>query len=160
MTDYTGWFNKNQWPEYLKKCNLRHLSRASRLPDHDEELLRKAVEVNSALMERCVAGLSTFDNEIRRWLWSAKQSEPDTRPLGRLQNSASQDRYANYFAGLICYALHVLESIETSAETTSVSSDGYESSSEDRDGARSNAHSQPPIDVLKGARRLFPWHSE
>ena len=81
-----GWFNKNQWPEHLKNCNLRHLSRASRLPDRNEELLQKAVKVNSALTERCVGGLLTLDNEIRQWLQSAKQSEPDVRPFARLQN--------------------------------------------------------------------------
>ena len=65
-TDHTGWFNKNQWPEHLKNCNLRHLSRATRLPDRDKTLLQKAVEVNSDLIERYVDGLSTLDNEIRR----------------------------------------------------------------------------------------------
>ena len=170
-TDHTGWFNKNQWPEHLKTGNLRHLSQASRLPDRDEELLRKAVEVNSALTERCVAGLSTLDNEIRRWLRSARQSEPDVRPFARLQNPSGQERYANYFARLICYALRVLESEETRVgreEESSVSSESDDGSSEDSDGdsedstdsERSNTYLPPSTDVLKDARRLFPWQGE
>jgi hypothetical protein len=172
-TDHTGWFNKNQWPEHLKNCNLRHLSRASRLPDRDEELFRKAVEINSALIERCVGGLSTLDNEIRRWLRSAKQSEPDVRPFARLQNPSSQERYANYFARLICYALRVLESEETRAsreEESLISSDSDDNSSENNDSdsgsedssdsQQSNAHLQLSTDVLKDARRLFPWQGE
>jgi superfamily II DNA or RNA helicase len=172
-TDHTGWFNKNQWPEHLKNCNLRHLSRASRLPDRDEELFRKAVEINSALIERCVGGLSTLDNEIRRWLRSAKQSEPDVRPFARLQNPSGQERYANYFARLICYALRVLESEETRAsreEESLISSDSDDNSSENNDSdsgsedssdsQQSNAHLQLSTDVLKDARRLFPWQGE
>lgn len=67
-TDHTLWFKRNQWPGYVKGCNLRHLSRSTRLPDRDEELLQRAVEVNIALIERCVKGLRTLDFEARRWL--------------------------------------------------------------------------------------------
>jgi hypothetical protein len=42
------------------------------------------VKLNSALIEKCVAGLSSLDNETRRWLKSAKHSEIDQRPLARL----------------------------------------------------------------------------
>jgi hypothetical protein len=41
------------------------------------------------LVKKCVAGLSTLDQETRRWLRSAKKSEVDVRPLTRLQNPDS-----------------------------------------------------------------------
>jgi hypothetical protein len=99
-TDHTLWFKRAQWAEYLAGCNLKHLSRASRLPDREEKLLQKVAELNSSLVERCVSGLSTLDHETQRWLRSAKQAEADVRPLARLQNSDSQQRYAVYTQGV------------------------------------------------------------
>ena len=49
-TDHTDWFNRNEWPAHLAGCNLRHLSRISRLPDREERVLRRAVELNVALI--------------------------------------------------------------------------------------------------------------
>ena len=111
-TDHTLWFKKTGWAEHIAGCTLRHLSEASRLPDRDEHTLKKVVELNSALLERCVAGLSSLDNETRRWLRSAKHSEIDQRPLARLQNTESQQTYAVYMARLLCYSLRVLQSCE------------------------------------------------
>ena len=39
-------------------------------------------------------------------------AEVDPRPMGRLQNKDSQDRYATYVKRLVCYALRVLESVD------------------------------------------------
>jgi hypothetical protein len=36
--------------------------------------------------------------------------EVDQRPIGRLQNQNSQDRYASYRKRLICYSLRVVQS--------------------------------------------------
>lgn len=165
------WFKRNQWPEHLKGCNLRHLSQATRLPDRDEELFVQAVEANAALIERCVKGLSTLDAETRRWLRSAKQNEPDLRPLGRLQNESSQVRHGNYFARLICYALRVLASEESTVELAEEGSEDEDSSSEDQDSSGGDesdeggsavelvlGHStHASTDIMKDARRLFPW---
>ncbi|KAK3615740.1 hypothetical protein LTR22_027322 [Elasticomyces elasticus] len=71
-------------------CNLRPFSRISRLPDREERLLQRIVELNTMLVEKCVAGLLSLDRETRRWLRSAKLSEPDQRPPARLQNASSQ----------------------------------------------------------------------
>jgi hypothetical protein len=38
-TDHTLWFKRTQWAEHLAGCNLKHLSRASRLPDREEQVL-------------------------------------------------------------------------------------------------------------------------
>ena len=80
-TDHTLWFKKTGWPEHIAGCTLKHLSQASRLPDRDERTLLAAVKLNGALIEKCVRGLGSLDNETRRWLRSAKHSEIDQRPL-------------------------------------------------------------------------------
>jgi hypothetical protein len=162
-TDHTLWFKKTGWAEHIAGCTLRHLSEASRLPDRDEHMLKKAVELNSALLERYVAGLSSLDNETRRWLRSAKHSEIDQRPLARLQNTESQQTYAVYIARLLCYSLRVLQSCENCESSEEVeagsqqqnNSRDEESSTED-DGDR-EAVAEPAIDVFRDARKLYPW---
>lgn len=172
-TDHTLWFKKTGWTEHVAGCNLRHLSQASRLPDRDEDTLRKAVVLNAALIEKCVAGLSSLDNETRRWLRSAKHSEIDQRPLSRLQNVESQQTYAVYMARLLCYSLRVLRSCDDSerlgeseggdnieeSDNESGSESHYESDKEsDSDGeSNSRLDSQPVVDVFKDARKLYPW---
>jgi len=102
-TDHTLWFKKTGWAEHIAGCTLKHLSQASRLPDRDEQTLHEAVKLNGALIEKCVTGLSSLDNETRRWLRSAKHSEIDQRPLARLQNVESQQTYAVYMARLLSF---------------------------------------------------------
>jgi hypothetical protein len=65
-TDHTLWFKKTSWTEHITGCTLKHLSQASRLPDCDEQTLYEAVKLNSALIEKCVTGLSSLNNETRR----------------------------------------------------------------------------------------------
>jgi hypothetical protein len=122
--------------------------------------------LNSSLVERCVSRLSTLDHETRRWLRSAKQAEADVRPLVRLQNSDSQQRYAVYTARLLCYYLRVLESVENG--TAKIDPDEQTESDEDSediisdDGGESmndgthNGGAETVTDVFKDARRLFP----
>jgi len=162
-TDHTLWFKRNEWPEHLASSNLRHLSLASRLPGKEDRALQEAVEVNKALIESCVAGLRTLDRETRRWLRSAKLSEPDQRPLARLQNPESQQRYTSYMSRLLCYSLRVLQS-QREQETQHDEGIGSASSDESADDRRSEDSvvdegygSQAGIDVFKDARRLYPW---
>jgi hypothetical protein len=35
-TDRTGWFKRTGWAEHLAGCNMRHLGRATRMPDREE----------------------------------------------------------------------------------------------------------------------------
>jgi hypothetical protein len=105
--DRTGWFNRTGWPEHLGKRHLRYLAHATRLPDRDEIVLQEAVRVVNLLMKQAVAGLSTFDIELRRWIKSTQQTEPDRRPIARLQNPESQDRYNGYIQRFVCYFLRV-----------------------------------------------------
>ena len=164
-TDHTLWFKRNEWPEHLAGCNLRHLSRISRLPDKEERVLQRAVELNVALIEACVAGLKSLDRETRRWLRSAKLSEIDQRPLARLQNPESQQTYSTYFSRLLCYSLRVLHS-EAETEGQGDQSDSSSSSDEDDEGEDSSSEednddnglrSETAVDVFLDARRLYPW---
>jgi hypothetical protein len=88
------------------------------------------------------------------------------RPLARLQNSDSQQRYAVYTARLLCYCLRVLESVENG--TAEMDPDEQTESDEDsediisNDGGESmndgthNGGAETVTDVFKDARRLFP----
>jgi superfamily II DNA helicase RecQ len=179
-TDHTAWFNKTGWVGHLYGCTLKHLSQASRLPDKDEQMLLTAVKLNGSLIERCVKGLASLDNETRRWLRSATHSEIDQRPLSRLQNFESQQTYATYMARLLCYSLRVLQSCEdsekleeTAGERASEADDRSEyaqdneaSGEREREGedgddseddCDDSSGSQPTVDVFKDARRLYPW---
>jgi hypothetical protein len=64
------------------------------------------------LVEDGMKGLILLPPELRRWLRSIKMAEVDLRPIGRLQNKDSQDRYATYIKWLVCYTLRVLESVD------------------------------------------------
>jgi hypothetical protein len=172
-TDHTLWFKKTGWAEHIAGCTLKHLSQASRLPDRDEQTLHEAVKLNSALIEKCVVGLSSLDNETRRWLKSAKHSEIDQRPLARLQNVESQQTYAVYMVRLLCYSLRVLQSCEDSetlegtvdrqlSEGRGLESNAEDDSEHDEDSegygdGDSDSDTRPVVDVFKDARRLYPW---
>ncbi|KAL1581812.1 hypothetical protein WHR41_09647 [Cladosporium halotolerans] len=174
-TDHTLWFKKTGWAEHVAGCNLRHLSQAVRLPDRDEHTLQKAVDLNSALIKKCVAGLSSLDNGTRRWVRSAKHSEIDQRPLSRLQNVESQQTYAVYMARLLCYSLKVLQSCDDSerlceseggdnieeSDNESGSESHYESDREsDSDGESNNRlDTQSVVDDCKDSLKLYPWQS-
>ncbi|KAH7111886.1 hypothetical protein B0J11DRAFT_543194 [Dendryphion nanum] len=50
----------------------------------------------------------TLVRETRRWLRSAKREEIEQRPIARLQNPESQDRYAGYLIMFVCYFLRIV----------------------------------------------------
>ena len=107
-TDKTGWFKRTGWLEFFKDRNLVHLAHQARAPDRSEHKLKLAAQLAEGLIERSVKGLATLPQELRRWLRSAKQSEIDVRPLGRLQNPESQAVYASYIVRFVCFYLRVL----------------------------------------------------
>jgi superfamily II DNA or RNA helicase len=134
------------------------------MPRRDEEVLKAVPQTMETLIEECVKGLPTLGHVIRRWLRSAKASEPDVRPLARLQNEESQKRYAGYMTRFLCYTLRVWKSCEeVGAET--VPSGGEEEESEDEDVLRSSPRQASQesgvivVDTMKDARRLYPWQS-
>ena len=173
-TDHTLWFKRNKWPQHLAKSNLRHLSRACRLPGRDEGTLEDVPKRVEGLVEECVKGLPTLGHVIRRWLRSAKASEPDARPMARLQNEDSQKRYAGYMTRFVCYTLRVWESCEATGlrsgeEEDGEDEDGEEEGGEEEDDIRGATGSNTisgstgsgirEIDTMEDARRLYPWPS-
>jgi hypothetical protein len=88
------------------------------------------------------------------------------RPLARLQNSDSQQRYTVYTARLLCYYLRVLESVENS--TVEMSPDEQTESDDDseeiisKNGGEAMDHrvynrgAETITNVFKDARKLFP----
>ncbi|KAK5041475.1 hypothetical protein LTR84_002973 [Exophiala bonariae] len=105
--DRTGWFNRTRWPEHFASRNLKHLSEATRLPRKDEPVLIGMMDIMDALQAQCCMGLMTMDLETRRWLRSPKREEPDVRPMGRLQNRDSEDRYFNLYRRFLCYIMRI-----------------------------------------------------
>jgi hypothetical protein len=105
--DRTGWYNRTGWPEHLGESNMRFLAAASRVPDKNEALLKEAVRIMNLVFKQALVGLGTLDLETRRWLRSPKRTEPDVRPMSRLQESDSQDRYTGYWQRFICYYIRV-----------------------------------------------------
>ena len=173
-TDHTLWFKRNKWPQHLAKSNLRHLSRACCLPGRDEGTLEDVPKRVEGLVEECVKGLPTLGHVIRRWLRSAKASEPDARPMARLQNEDSQKRYAGYMTRFVCYTLRVWESCEATGlrsgeEEDGEDEDGEEEGGEEEDDIRGATGSNTisgstgsgirEIDTMEDARRLYPWPS-
>jgi hypothetical protein len=158
-TDVTGWWKKTGWVEHLKGSNKRHLAHAARLPGQDEAGMKRVGVLVDMLVEDGVKGLMLLPPELRRWLRSVKMAEVDPRPMGRLQNKDSQDRYATYVKRLVCYALRVLESVdgwqpvdaESNAEGEGDLLDGDEVVIVDADQI-----SEEP-DPMADARRLFKW---
>jgi hypothetical protein len=103
------------------------------LPSRGEETLRDVSDQVEALVEECVKGLPTLGHVIRRWLRSAKASEPDVRLMARLQNEDSQKQYAGYMTRFICYTLRVWESCEAIKNTSSDRADDDDDGIEDDD---------------------------
>ena len=85
-------------------------------------------------------GLPSLNRETQRWLRSARQTEIDVRPLARLQNESSEDRYASYMSRIICYLLRV----EESSRNRSHDDDASESSEENGVDEVRNADSDDP----------------
>ncbi|KAJ9624530.1 hypothetical protein H2203_005265 [Taxawa tesnikishii (nom. ined.)] len=83
--------------------------------------------------------LATLAIETRRWLKSVKRKEIEKRPLGRLQNPESQQRYAGYFRRFTCYVLRMLLANEASSDAAeALSSSEQDEGSESDDSASSS----------------------
>ena len=65
-TDHTLWFKRNKWPQHLAESNLRHLSRACRMPRRDEEMLKDVPKKVEAMIKEYIKGLPTLGHVIRR----------------------------------------------------------------------------------------------
>lgn len=171
-TDRTGWFNRTGWPEHLAGRNLKHLARASRLPDRNERELQQATKIVDLAIERSVAGLSTLAVETRRWLRSAKREEIDVRPMARLQNPESQSRYAGYMRRFVCYCLRIAAADqeagdgEESEDEKEEGEDGEDDEDSGDDGEEESRaeeeeeEEEQEVDPLRDARKLFVWQGD
>ena len=167
--------------EFFKDRNLVHLAHQARAPDRSEHKLKLAAQLAEGLIERSVKGLATLPQELRRWLRSAKQSEIDVRPLGRLQNPESQAVYASYIVRFVCFYLRVLgdeeqrimrfrQQRDTAARSeSSAASSSDEDSKDEAEGSeadddsprpRRRTRSQQAPDTMKDTRELFTWTAE
>lgn len=78
------------------------------MPDRKEPLLKQAVSVVDTLIKGAVQGLSSLHNDTPFWLQTASStSKIENRPMVRLQNLESLDRYVGYWDRFICYCLRV-----------------------------------------------------
>jgi hypothetical protein len=88
--------------------NFRHIAHASRLPDREEKELLDAVNIISMMIKNTVDGLSTLHDDTPYWLRTANSTNRvENRPMVRLQNVESLDRYIGYWKRSMCYCLRV-----------------------------------------------------
>ncbi|THZ70555.1 hypothetical protein D6C84_10424 [Aureobasidium pullulans] len=132
------------------------------------------------MVERGVLGLNSMPEGLRRWLRSVEMHKPDVRPLARLQNSESQERYTRYWIRMICYCLRVWSTRDDNNEAADgeVDSDdnNHHDTESDSDDDETNDDEDDPYvepqhgerlqrrrqaqDQMYDARRLFPWNDQ
>lgn len=107
-SDNTGWWNFVQWRPHFGGRNIRRIAHASRLPDQRDKQLQQAAEIVSLMIKKAVNGLSSLHNNTLYWLQTANLTKKvKNRPMVRLQNEESLDRYITYFWRFACYLLQV-----------------------------------------------------
>ena len=170
--DRTGWWSLTKWAQHFSQCNIQYLAHASRVPDSDEDLLKEACRVADLTLHRSLQGLGTLHRETRRWLRSPKLGEPDVRPLARLQEPNSQERYHNYWRRFICYCFRVwlsqqehetgVNEAEHDDETSDSNEDDVidDETSSSSSGDSEDAASSLDVDTMKDARRLLVFTSQ
>jgi len=141
-SDNTGWWNFVQWRPHFGGRNIRRIAHASRLPDRKDKDLQQATKVVSVMIKSAVDGLSSLHDDTPYWLRTANSTEKvENRPMVRLQNEESLDRYITYLSRFMCYCLRVYvaqkerkiheersdETEEETDEETSVGEDSEES---------------------------------
>ena len=107
--EMTNWLNYTGWPALFRNKDIKKIAHTSWIPGHNETELKRICKLIDNLFDRYINGLRILPREIRRWLRSVKKSNPDSRPLGPLQNKTSQDWYVSYWKWFICYCLRLVE---------------------------------------------------
>ncbi|KFY94163.1 hypothetical protein V498_04016 [Pseudogymnoascus sp. VKM F-4517 (FW-2822)] len=107
-SDNTGWWNFVQWRPHFGSRNIRRIAHASRLPDRKDKQLQRAGEIVNSMVKGAVDGLSSLNDDTPYWLRTANSTEKvENRPMVRLQNEDSLDRYIAYLKRFACYLLRV-----------------------------------------------------
>jgi hypothetical protein len=152
-SDNTGWWNFVQWRPHFSGRNIRRIAYASRLPDRRDKLLLRAAEIVSLMIKRAVDGLSSLHDDTPYWLRTANSTEKvENRPMVRLQNEESLDRYITYFRRFACYLLRVYvvkrEQEKAAGESEDRSSDGSSSEVESSEGSTEDSTAEEGEDGI------------
>jgi hypothetical protein len=141
--DCTGWFKRTQWDEHLQAYpDWKLLSYAIRPLGDNKPELKQVVLAVEELVEQAVRRLSTLLIDTLRWLRSPKLDKPGARPLGQMQEKASQQRAARLWARLLCYCIRLVAAEEEREEEE----------------VEQQQQKMPLLRTLEGIARLFPWH--
>jgi hypothetical protein len=139
-SDNTGWWNFVQWRPHFGSRNFRRIAHASRLPDRRDKKLQRVSEIVDLMIKRAVDGLSSLHDDTPYWLRTANSTEKvENRPMVRLQNEESLDRYIAYFRRFACYLLRVyVAKKEREKASEAESEDGSGDEIEENDEIESN----------------------
>jgi hypothetical protein len=111
-SDNTGWWNLVRWRDHFAECNLKRIAHVNRMPDRRDELLKQAASVVDLIIKGAVSGLSSLHDDTPFWLRTANTTNTvQNRPMVRLQNSESLDRYAGYWKRFMLYCLRLAEAM-------------------------------------------------
>ena len=111
-SDHTGWWNLVRWRDHFAECNIKRIAHASRIPDRRDELLKQAALIVDLMIKGAVAGLSSLHDDTPFWLRTANATNTvQNRPMVRLQNEESLDRYVGYWRRFMLYCLRVSEAV-------------------------------------------------
>jgi superfamily II DNA helicase RecQ len=173
-SDNTGWWNFVQWRPHFGSRNIRRIAHASRLPDRTDKQLQRVSEIVSLMIKQAVDGLSSLHDDTPYWLRTANSTEKvENRPMVRLQNEDSLDRYIAYLRRFACYLLRVYvaqkerevcESDESnSTDDDSIYDNEDESTSDvesEEEGEGQEIASSTEIDVMKDCCELTKFSPE
>jgi hypothetical protein len=96
-SDNTGWWNLVRWRDHFTEYNIKRITHTSRIPDRRDELLKQAASIVDLMIKGAVTGLSSLHDDTPFWLRTVNTiNTVQNRPMVRLQNEESLDRYIGY----------------------------------------------------------------
>ncbi|KAF4625068.1 hypothetical protein G7Y89_g13098 [Cudoniella acicularis] len=105
--------------------------------DNTDKQLQRVSEIVDMMIKRAVDGLSSLHDDTPYWLRTANSTEKvENRPMVRLQNEDSLDRYIAYLRRFACYLLRVY--VEQKERETRESNEGESGGGESDDNNKDN----------------------
>lgn len=155
-SDHTGWWNLVRWRDHFAECNIKRIAHASRIPDRQDELLKHAASIVDLMIKGAVKGLASLHDDTPFWLRTANSTNTvQNRPMVRLQNEESLDRYVGYWKRFMLYVLRVWEAMELEDDDNEGGS-----SEDDRSNSSDSGVEAEPDSPLKDCRKLLKLNSE
>lgn len=105
--DYSVWIRKMGWKDRFADCVMPQVHACIALPADNEEQLLRAVAILKIIIADSITILAQLPQDHKRWLKSAKSTQPDSKPFEKLLTSSSMDRYSAYFCKFICFVLRL-----------------------------------------------------